>query len=135
MLIDGEGNDWLVKGDEGDDTIFLGPGVDKVFAEQGNDTVYVLDDGQADKIRCDDGGQEQGDADRVFFVGSRDPLDVVDRSGLRERERHRRGAAGLALTDRCRLDRSCTSRREQQVQTSHGEAHHRDQQRSLPVRW
>ena len=81
MLIDGEGHDWLIKGDEGDDTVFLGPGADKVFTEQGNDTIYVYPDGFVDKIRCDDGTQENGSADRVVFVGWRDPLDVVDPFG------------------------------------------------------
>ncbi|HEV2798486.1 MAG TPA: hypothetical protein VGV65_12785, partial [Nocardioides sp.] len=80
-LIDGEGHDWLVKGDEGDDSVFLGPGADKVFSEQGSDTIYVLADGFVDKIRCDDGTQENGSADRVVFVGWRDPLDVVDPFG------------------------------------------------------
>ena len=84
VLIDGEGHDWLIKGDEGDDVIFLGPGADKVFSEQGNDTIYVLPDGSVDKIRCDDGGQDQGDHDQVVFVGWRDPLDVVDPFGTCE---------------------------------------------------
>ena len=81
VLIDGEGHDWLIKGDEGDDIVFLGPGADKVFSEQGNDTIYVYPDGFVDKIRCDDGTQENGSADRVVFVGWRDPLDVVDPFG------------------------------------------------------
>jgi hypothetical protein len=73
-----------VKGDEGDDVIFLGPGADRAFPEQGNDTIYVLPDGQVDKLRCDDGEQAQGDSDRVIFVGWRDPLDIVDPFGTCE---------------------------------------------------
>ena len=82
MLIDGEGNDVKIKGDEGDDIVFLGPGADKVFTEQGNDTIYVLPDGQQDKIHCDDPTQgDSGNADRVIFVGWRDPADVIDYRG------------------------------------------------------
>ena len=81
VLIDGDGNDWLVKGDEGNDTVFLGNGADKVFSEQGDDVIYVLPDGFVDKIRCDDGTQENGTADRVYFVGWREQLDVVDPFG------------------------------------------------------
>ena len=81
VLIDGDGHDWLVKGDEGDDTVFLGPGADKVFSEQGSDAIYVLPDGFVDKIRCDDGTQENGTNDQVYFVGWRDSLDVVDPFG------------------------------------------------------
>ena len=64
-----------------DDTIFLGPGADKVFGEQGNDTIYVLPDGQEDRIHCDDPAQGGIGTDRVVYVGWRDPLDVIDYRG------------------------------------------------------
>jgi len=84
VLIDGDGHDWLVKGDEGDDIVFLGPGADKVFTEEGNDTIHVLPDAFADRIRCDDGTQGAGATDRVIFVGWRDPFDIVDPFGTCE---------------------------------------------------
>ena len=39
-------------------------------------------DGQVDKIHCDDPTQgDNGNADRVIFVGWRDPADVIDYRG------------------------------------------------------
>jgi len=82
VLIDGDGDDTKIKGDEGDDVVFLGPGRDKVFGEQGNDTIYVYPDGVEDRIHCDDPTQhDSGNADRVVFVGRRDPADVIDYRG------------------------------------------------------
>ena len=81
MIIDGDGNDHFIKGDEGEDTYFVGPGEDSVFGEQGNDTIYLYDDGARDEFYCDDyddiGTSREGSDDRVVYVGRIDPLDKI----------------------------------------------------------
>jgi Ca2+-binding RTX toxin-like protein len=81
VVIDGDGNDHFIKGDPGDDTFFVGPGEDKVFGEQGNDTIYLYDDGARDEFYCDDyddiGTAQEGKADRVIYIGRIDPLDKI----------------------------------------------------------
>jgi hypothetical protein len=54
----------------------VGPGADTVFAEQGADTVYLLNDGVTDTVYCGkvDGGEP---GDRLVLVGGRDPLDDI----------------------------------------------------------
>ena len=56
--------------------IRVGAGADVVFAEQGGDTIYLLNDGVKDVVYCGtvDGGEP---GDKVVLVNGRDPLDVI----------------------------------------------------------
>ena len=54
--------------------LFVGPGADEIYSEQGDDILYLLDDGVRDDISCADG------FDQVFYVGGIDPLDDYDAS-------------------------------------------------------
>ena len=75
----------------GDDTKASKAISDSIMKQQAGSTSSILSmkrkdatcigDGFVDKIRCDDGTQENGTADTVYFVGWRDPLDVVDPFG------------------------------------------------------
>ena len=79
-IIDGPGDDVGLKGDAGDDTFFLGPGADRVWPEGGDDTVYAVDDGVRDVIRCDDmddPSEDHGSRDSVVYIGRVDRADVV----------------------------------------------------------
>ena len=53
-----------------------------MWPEEGNDTVYLYDDGVADVVRCDDMDTPEqraqaGTDDRVVYIGAPDPLDVI----------------------------------------------------------
>lgn len=74
------GHDWITA-QVGNDWVAGGVGDDR---EEGNDTIYVLPDAFADRIRCDDGTPGAGATDRVIFVGWRDPFDIVDPFGTCE---------------------------------------------------
>ncbi|UGB43997.1 hypothetical protein LQ940_05015 [Nocardioides sp. cx-173] len=65
-------------GDEGDDIIYPGSGVDNVFGEQGFDTIVVTNDGAYDRLFCVDGASEPNlppNGGRLLAMGSLDPLD------------------------------------------------------------
>ena len=70
MLIDGYGDD-QVTGDEGNDTLFVGPGADEIYSEEGDDIIYLFNDGVRDDIFCDDG------YDQVVWVGTQDVTDNI----------------------------------------------------------
>ena len=67
------------------------------FREQGDDTIYVLPDGQEDRIHCDDPQQGDSGIDRVVYVGGRDPLDVIVLKALSWHPMH-----GLAIAAEAR---------------------------------
>ena len=54
----------------------VGAGSDDVHAEQGGDTIYLLNDGARDVVYCGTvAGGEPGD--KVILVNGRDPLDQI----------------------------------------------------------
>ena len=60
--------------------IRVGGGADTVFAEEGGDTIYLLNDGVKDIVYCGTvAGGEPGD--RVVLVNGRDPLDEISNCG------------------------------------------------------
>ena len=75
VLDDGEGDDHI-SADAGNDVIRVGAGRRQIFAEQGGDTIYLLNDGVKDTVFCGTvNGGEPGD--KVVLVNGRDPLDEI----------------------------------------------------------
>ena len=52
VIYDGPGDDGDITGDEGDDTIYFGPGADIGWGEEGFNTLYAFPDGSVDKFGC-----------------------------------------------------------------------------------
>ena len=65
-----------VTGDEGNDTIYPGTGIDIIYGEQGYNHIIAKDDGVADRFYCSmiNVGQAPG---LLTYIGKKDPLDVI----------------------------------------------------------
>lgn len=66
----GKGPDYMTGG-PGEDTLFLGPWVEQVEGNRGNDKVRLIEDGRPDFVNCGAG------RDVVTIAGAREPNDII----------------------------------------------------------
>ncbi len=64
-----------ITADEGNDVIIPGAGVDRVFGEEGFDTIWLTDDNDYDRIYCGASFNDQPGEGVVRYEGARDPDD------------------------------------------------------------
>lgn len=67
----GKGVDYLTAG-AGDDSLFLGRGVEQVEGNRGNDRIHLVEDGRRDYVDCG-----RGKDDVVLLVVTREPDDTI----------------------------------------------------------